>query len=307
MRSAGYQHAIVDSVRGGNQVLHSNSTSAEDTNWQYGYVSSFDSDGFTIQAGSTSAENWNLNAATFVAWNWKANGTGVTNTSGSITSTVSANTTSGFSIVTYTGNSTSGATFGHGLGVAPKMVIVKGRDTSGLAWCVYHSSLGASQYLFLNDSSAAGSYVGFWNNTSPSSTLVSLGNDNGTNGTSKTYVAYCFAEVEGYSKIGSYTGNGSATGPFIYTGFRPAFVLIKNTTSSGPQWWILDNKRNTYNPEDLALAPSLSLNEQTVPTCLNFLSNGFQITTTNGDFNTSGSNYVFMAIAENPFKYSLAR
>jgi hypothetical protein len=240
-----------------------------------------------------------------VSWNWKANGSGSTNTSGSITSTVSANTTSGFSVVTYTGNGTAGATIGHGLGVAPKMIIVKNRTTGGYNWPVYQSALSSGYIALLNTSDAQFAFAAF--PSAPTSSVFSIGSWGGVNTNTDTYVAYCFAEVSGYSKIGSYTGNGSGTGPFIYTGFRPAFVLVKNTTSSGPQWWILDNKRNVYNPEDLALAPSLSLAEQTIPTCLNFLSNGFQVTTTNGDFNTSGSNYIFMAIAENPFKYSLAR
>ena len=298
-RSNAQSHFLHNNVDNVSLYLSSNNTSAE--GYDTTSVTAISSTGFSLGTES----NHNGNGNTYVAWGWNASNSsgGTTNTAGTITSTVSANTTSGFSVVTYTGT-LANATVGHGLGVAPSMIIFKCRANVS-NWNVYHSSIGASNNILLNTSGAMFNDTTFINNTAPTSTVFSVGNAAGTN--QGTLVAYCFAPVAGYSAFGQYTGNGSSTGPFIYTGFRPAFVLVKNTTSAGPQWWILDDKRNTYNPEDLALPTSLSLAEQTIPTCLNFLSNGFQITTTNGDFNTSGSNYIYMAIAENPFKYSLAR
>jgi hypothetical protein len=296
-------HILQNVVTGVTKGLQSNTTASEFTDNTT--LTAFNSDGYTVNGNSQT----NASGTTYVAWNWKANGAGSTNTAGTITSTVSANTTSGFSVVTYTGNSTSGATVGHGLGIAPSMVIVKGRNAEGLAWCVYVSSLGASQYLFLNDTAAAGSYSGFWNNTSPTSTLLTLGNDNGTNGTSKTYVAYCFAPIAGYSAFGSYTGNGSADGPFVYTGFKPAFILYKRTSSAGNSWRITDSTRSTYNLDDAAfLYPDSSQTENTnVNDGLDILSNGFKMRTSNDPSNNSGSTYIYAAFASSPFKYSLAR
>ena len=303
-RSTSSRNTLFDAVRGVTKVLWSDSTDAEGTANAGTGLTSLNSTGFTLgtEIAGTSGST-NVSGVTYASWNWKANGSGSSNTAGSITSTVSANTTAGFSVVTYT-NASSG-TVGHGLGVAPAMVIYKDRTNNAVNWIVLHQSLTnmSNYFLVLNASNAVATGTALGGN--PTSSVIYTNTNIIQNGAAS--VAYCFAEVAGYSKMGSWTGNGSATGPFIYCGFRPAFVLVKNTTSAGPQWWILDNKRNTYNPEDLALAPSLNLNEQTIPTCLNFLSNGFQVTTTNGDFNTSGSNYIFMAIAENPFKYSLAR
>ena len=309
-------HQLYDAVRGagGGKNLSSNTTAAEGTvngfpDSDYGYLSSFDSVGFSVNDGAiaTTGGYVNYSGRTYVAWNWKANGAGSTNTSGTITSTVSANTTSGFSIVTYTGNSTSGATVGHGLGATPSMVIVKGRNASGLAWCVYHSSLGPTQYLFLNDTAAAGSYSGFWNNTSPTSTLLTLGNDNGTNGTSKTYVAYCFAPIAGYSAFGSYTGNGSADGTFVYTGFRPAFIMIKRTDTGASDWQIIDTTRDVTNVAGYLLQPNASNAESNATPVLDFLSNGFKNRNSYNVTNASGGTYIYMAFASSPFKFSLAR
>jgi hypothetical protein len=313
MRSDAYQHAIVDAVRGGNQVLHSNSTSAEDTNWQYGYVSSFDTDGFTIQAGSTSAENWNLNGATFVAWNWKANGAGSSNTQGSITSTVSANTTAGISVVTYTGNGTAGATVGHGLGVKPGMIITKGRNTSG-AWFVYHAALDSlSGYMQLQATAAietSDDEVIYGNGSvsvAPTSSVFTIGDWSTINGSGNTFVSYCFAPVEGFSAFGSYTGNGSTDGPFVYTGFKPAFVMTKAISSGTTgNWRTTDDARNPYNVANYSLFPNL-VNADSTNNIIDMLSNGFKMRETNTDRNGSGTVYIYMAFAENPFKYSLAR
>jgi hypothetical protein len=206
-------------------------------------------------------------------------------------------------VVTYTGNASAG-TVGHGLGVTPSMIIVKNRSAA-YSWSVYHASLGATQYLFLNSTNAAATDTGQWNNTSPTSTVFSEGASNNT-GQAYTYVAYCFAEVAGYSKFGSYTGNGSSDGPFVYTGFRPAYVMIKSS-SNASNWLLLDNKRNTYNVEDKYLSAESSAAEGTF-TLLDFTSNGFKIRSSDTSINGGDPRYyIFMAFAENPFKYSLAR
>jgi hypothetical protein len=300
-RTTGNSHALIDSVRGAGYVLASDTTSAE-ANYT-SYFTSFASNGFNLANGGGL---FNANSYNYVAWQWKAGGTAVSNTSGTITSSVSANTTSGFSIVTYTGNSTSGATIGHGLGVAPSLVIVKGRNAAGLAWCVYSSVLGGSQFLFLNANSAVDSYAGFWNNTNPSSTVVTLGNDNGTNGTSKTYVAYCFAPIAGFSAFGSFTGNGSTTGPFVYTGFKPRWIMMKSTNITG-YWVIFDTARNTYNAMTSQLWPNAADAENNSYGVINALSNGFNLVNTTAGDNDSGATYIYACFAESPFKYSNAR
>ena len=222
-------HTLYDAIRGTTKVLNSNETGAESTDTTG--LTSFDSDGFTHGSGG----NGNVNGGSFASWNWKANGAGSSNTDGSITSSVSANTTSGFSIVSYTGNGTSGATVGHGLGAVPKMIIVK-KLNGGASWTIYNSNLstGASSYLYLNSTDAEGTnYAGYWNSTTPTSSVFTLGNAGDTNGNTNTYIAYCFADVQGYSKFGSYVGNGNADGAFVYTGFKPAWVMIKSSGSNG--------------------------------------------------------------------------
>jgi hypothetical protein len=282
-------------LRGVQNVTESNSTGAEavDSNG----LTAFGSDGFTL--GSTASQN--QNASTFVAWNWRANGAGVTNTAGTITSTVSANTTSGFSVVTFTGNSTAGATIGHGLGVAPAMVIMKNRvGTDG--WQVYHRSLPSAAYRIQLQSTAAADIENtVWNSTAPTSTVFSVG----TNVGNANQVAYCFAEVPGYSKFGSFVGNGSADGPFVFTNMRPAYVMIKRTDTTG-NWIVWDTTRNTFNVMGEELYPNLS-NAGSTATDLDVLSNGFKLRNTTADFNASGGTYIFMALASSPFKYSLAR
>ena len=304
-RSTAYQHNLYDVIRGSGKRLISNSTDAEATNATYGYLSSFDSDGFSTSAGATNNENWNETNATYVAWNWKANGAGSTNTAGSITSTVSANTTSGFSVATYTGNGSAGATIGHGLGVAPRMIIIKSRsDVTG--WAVYQADVGNTKYLRLDGTDAANTASTLWNNTSPTSSVFSVGTDGWVNTSVRTYVAYCFAEVAGYSKFGSYTGNGSSDGPFIYTGFRPAYVMVKVTTAANV-WLILDATRNTSNVVTLNLNADQSSAENTYSGWCDFTSNGFKVRGTDGAINTGSGTYIYMAVASNPFKYSLAR
>jgi hypothetical protein len=291
-RSVGDSHNLVDKVRGAFR-LKSNTTDAETS-----ATVTLDSDGFTVGAQSES------NNDSMVAWNWKANGAGVSNTDGTITSTVSANTDSGFSVVTYTGNGVAGATRGHGLGVAPNMIIIKGRSNVD-NWHVYHSSLGNTGGLFLNLTSAFTVSSFFWNDTSPSSTVftTSLGASNNQNGI--TYVAYCFAAIQGYSAFGSYTGNGSADGPFVYTGFRPAFVLGKDSSSTN-NWFIFDSVRDTYNVAGKILRPNLSDAELDSPPRIDLLSNGFKVRSTALP-NDSGETYIYAAFASNPFKFALAR
>jgi len=307
-RSGATDHALFDRVRGtGAKVLESNMTDAENN---YGLtVDSFDANGFTTSTGSFNHSYANSNGATYVGWAWKANGTGVTNTAGSITSTVSANPTAGFSVVTYTGNGSSSATVGHGLGVAPSMIIVKSRSNT-YSWFIRHSSLTAGYQLrFTADAqeqvSTATTAGGLGSGTSSVINFIAgSSNVDNVNANSATYVAYCFAEVAGYSKFGSYTGNGSTDGTFVHLGFRPKFVMMKSTSTAVP-WVMYDSARDTYNVGASNLYPNLS-NAEGVGASIDFLSNGFKLRTASGDANPSG-NAIYMAFAENPFKNSLAR
>jgi hypothetical protein len=310
-RSSTEQNQLMDSVRGSSKVLNSNQTNAESTDATK--LTAFNSNGFSV--GSELAVN--RSGFTYVGWQWQA-GQGTTSniainqygSTPSIASTVSVNATAGFSVVTYTGNGTAGATVGHGLGVAPKMFIVKNRVQGTYGnWNVWHTTLTGSQYLTLNTTEAAGTNNNRWNGTVPTSTVFSLGADSfgNTNKSGDTYVAYCWADVPGYSKAFSYTGNGSTDGVFVYLGFRPKFVLLKGSSGVN-DWYIHDSTRNTYNVVDLRLEPNSSLAEvQSAVTVLDFLSNGFKLRTSNGGWNGSGSTYIGMAFAENPLKNSNAR
>jgi hypothetical protein len=300
-RSTSNNHNLVDSVRGVNLTLFSNTTDDEDTSTER--VTSIDADGFTV--GTNNGVNAN---DTYVSWLWKAGGAAVTNTAGSITSQVSASPTAGFSVVTYTGNGTSGATVGHSLGVAPAMFIIK-RRTAANSWIVYHQSSGATKMILLDSTVAESTTIAPFNNTAPTSSVFSIDGLNGyspVNASANDYVAYCFSEVPGYSSFGSYVGNGSADGPFVYLGFRPAFVMVKQSNASGRNWSIWDGKRDTSNVVTNRLLPNTT-NADVVADDLDFLSNGFKIKRTGGDFNASGGTYIYMAFAENPFKNSLAR
>jgi len=302
-RSAVDSNVLVDAVRGVTKELYSDATTAETTNANG--VESFDSDGFTLVGSGSGSGVWNGNTgATHVAWLWNAGGSNATNTSGTITSTVRANTTSGFSIVTYTGTG-SNATVGHGLGVAPDMVIVKRRDTTG-AWPVRHTSITAANTIYLNTTAASASATTVWNSTVPSSTVFSIGTSTDVNASSGTYVAYCFDTVAGYSAFGSYVGNSSADGTFVYTGFRPRFLLFKNSTGAD-NWYIIDSARNTYNVCNARIFPNLSNAEDTTYSIVDFLSNGFKFRSSDGSWNSTSFTYIYAAFAESPFKYSLAR
>jgi len=305
-RSSAQNHRVFDSSRGSTEGLYTNLTDAEGSSQDdNGVLSSFDSDGFSTVNGTLGVNAVNQNNETYVAWNWKANGgTTSSNTDGSITSTVQANTDAGFSIVTYTGTG-SAVTVGHSLGTVPSMFIVKRRnDTSG--WATYHKNLtSASYYIQVNSNVAEGVGNNIWNQTDPTSSVFTVGTDLSVSG--GTYVAYCFAEIEGYSKFGSYTGNGSADGTFVYTGFRPAFVMLKRSDGTS-SWSIRDNTRNDENPADLELRADSSVAEYTESGGgVDLLSNGFKCRTTTGGNNASGGTYIYMAFAETPTKYSLGR
>jgi hypothetical protein len=298
-RSASNDHILMDSVRGLSVALFSNLTNAEVTDSTR--ITSLNANGFTL---GTSAST-NQNAVTFVGWQWNAGGSTVTNTSGSISAQVRANATAGFSVVTYTGTGAN-ATVGHGLGVAPSMIITKVRSTSGADWGVYHTSIGNTKYLFLNTTAASATSVNFWNNTSPTSAVFSVGISGSTNNSGNTMVAYCFAAVAGYSAFGSYTGNGSTDGPFIYLGFRPRFFLAKVSSGTTGSWHLIDTSRSPYNEVGVGLYPNSS-NAESSDFASDILSNGLKMRNTQSELNGSGNTYIYMAFAENPFKLSPAR
>ena len=300
-------HFIVDSSRGRLKGLVTNDTSAETTTT--GNESqqaerdlvSFNSDGFTVGIVNSTAA-LNASSASNVAWQWKANGgTTSSNTDGATTSTVQANTDAGFSIVTWTGTG-SATTLGHGLGDTPDMIIVKNRTTA-VDWAVYHKNLTDAGYvLSLNTTDAqADSGTNRWNHTDPTSSVFSVGSGQQTNQNTNNMVAYCFAEKQGYSKFGSYTGNGNANGPFVYTGFKPAFVMIKRSDSSS-NWTIWDSKRDPFNYGERTLFPNGNSAEESgnVNEKWDLLSNGFKFRS-NGRNTVSGGTYMYMAFAENPF------
>ena len=292
-------HFLNDSVRGATKDLRSDGTDAETTNNQYGILKSFDSDGFTVSVGSTNGARANTSGGTFASWNWKA-GTSFSNDAsatgvGTIDSTGSINTTSGFSIISYTGTGSNG-TIAHGLGAVPVMIIFKALGT--LNWLVYHKDVANTHALFLNTTSAKDASSTYFQDTTPTSSVFSLGTSNLVNDTNP-YIAYCFAEKKGYSKFGSYTGTGVDAGPFSYCGFKPSFVLTKRTDSSG-SWVIQDNKRPGYNETSLDLNPNNSEAEES-NNGIDMLSNGFKQRNTDAHTNASGGTYIYWAFAENPF------
>tara|TARA_Y100000385_G_scaffold199171_1_gene206241 strand:- start:1022 stop:2065 length:1044 start_codon:yes stop_codon:yes gene_type:complete len=293
-RSNTYSHSWTDAVRGKDNKIASNNSNAQYTD--SGQLASFDSDGFTLNTDA----GVNNNGSTFTSWNWKANGAGSSNTNGSITSTVSANTTSGFSIVKWTGTSAN-ATIGHGLGAVPKMIIIKSLANATF-WMTYHSSLGNNSEIYLNraDYGASASSTA-WQDTDPTSSVFYVGGGGGDGvNVSGDYVAYCFAEKKGYSKINSYVGNGGNNNeaPFIYTGFKPSFFLVKKSSASGEDWAIYDDKRNAFNKVDEALFPSATTVETSVGNGIDFLSNGIKINDDGGELNTSGATYIYYAIGQ---------
>jgi hypothetical protein len=295
-RSSISNHQTYDAVRGTTKQLEPNNSGAEGT-ISTG-ITSFDTDGFTVGNNS----DLNSSGETYVGFNWKAsNATAVSNTDGSITSNVSPNTTAGFSIVTFTANGTAGATIGHGLGVAPSMIILKDRSSASHNWFIYHKSLGATKYLRLDETDGANTLTAIWNDTEPTSSVFTLGDNANVNTNTNNIVAYCFAEKKGYSKFGSYTGNGNADGSFIFTGFKPAWVMVKK--SSGTNAWLIhDIKRSPLNAMDNQLFANTNGAEDTTSTNNNFdfLSNGFKARNTGDAYNGSGGTYIYMAFAEQP-------
>jgi len=310
-RNAGYNHFLQDSSRGNTKVLSSDSTAAESTFTNM--VESFDTNGFTIGFDGSQVPNFNGN--TFVAWQWKANGgTTSSNTDGSINSTVQANQDAGFSIVTYTGNgSTADQTIGHGLGVRANAVIVKNRDAAA-NWVVWSEGVDANHSLELNttDGISDSTQGRVLSNAGSrgTSTIFSIRSGSGsviqTNTSGEDYVAYCFASKQGYSKFGKYVGNGNTNGPFVYTGFKPAWIMVKNIDSGVDHWHIIDNKRNPNNVAGKLLFADLTSAEITYTTEVLFdiLSNGFKLRGDYDHINKSGENIIYMAFAENPFTTS---
>jgi len=294
---AGYNHGLVDSVRGTGKNIYSNLTDAEET-YSTG-ITSFGSDGFSVGSGNV----FNNGSNTYVAWNWLASNSTASNTDGDITSTVSANTTSGFSIVKYTGNG-SASNIGHGLGSALKCIIIK--KTSATAdWLVGHNSLHPTlpwKYgINLSNTGARHESGTYFADTAPTASVFRVEENNEVNANGATYIAYCFAEKKGFSKAFSYTGNGSTDGSFTYLGFRPAWVMIKRTDSSA-SWTILDNKRDSFNVTEKRLFPD-SNDPDTVGANGNtdFLSNGIKMRTSHLGINVSGGSYIGIAFAESPF------
>ena len=307
--SANRNHMLFDSTRGSTKALSSNTNGAEDTS-SGGYIQSFNTDGFTT--GNSSVIN--KNAVTYVGWQWKANG-GTTTTNdasstsiGTIDSVIQANTTAGFSIVTYTGTGSNGSV-AHGLGAKPNVILLK--DRGGFSWVVYHDKVAsdpATDYLEFNGTIAATDYAPHFNDTEPTSTVFSLGTDGAVNGSGRNVLAYCFTEIKGYSKFNSYTGNGNNDGPFVYTGFKPAWLMTKRTDGTN-NWVMHDNTRDPLN-ETLSnnngsnarknLFANLS-SEEDSSRGVNFYSNGFKIEAATSDLNASGGTYIYLAFAEHPF------
>ncbi|QPZ53723.1 hypothetical protein HTVC204P_gp37 [Pelagibacter phage HTVC204P] len=288
-RNSTNSHEAFDSVRGATKTLYPNTTDAEYVNLTNS-LTSFDSDGFTVGGGAGA----NQSGSGIASWNWLANGAGVANTDGSITSTVSANTTSGFSIVKFTGTG-SALTAGHGLGVKPSMIIAKS-TTIANNWIVQHGSLGATNTIFLDNTNPSQTGTSFWNDTEPTSSVFSLGNWGGINTSGSGIIAYCFAEKQGFSKFGSYTGNGSTDGTFVYTGFKPAFVMVKKTSGTD-DWRMFDNKRPGRNVIDDELKANTS-GAEGAGDKMDFLSNGVKFRVSSS-VNASGT-FIYMAFAEQP-------
>ena len=297
-RTNGNHHRLYDSVRGATKVIYSSLSNAEGT--ASDGLKSFDSDGFTLGDGSDE----NGNSANFVSWNWKA-GTAFSNDAsatsvGTIDSSGSINTDAGISIISFTGTG-SAATIAHGLGKEVDCILIKNRNDSA-QWSFYHRSLGGTKYMAINSTSAAGTASTQWNNTDPTSSVFSVGTSNNTNDSSDGMIAILFSSIKGYSKFGSYTGNGNSDGPFIYTGFSPSMVIFKNTDAS-QDWVIKDNKRPGFNQVNDVLYPNGSYAEGHGAD-IDFLSNGFKCRTTADNTNKDGSAFIYMAFAEAPFTNS---
>jgi hypothetical protein len=299
-RDAANYNVLTDSVRGVQKSIYSNTNDAQATG---DGLTSFNSNGFSVDGVNA---NWNNSGYNFASWQWKAGGTAATNNDGFVASQVSLNSTAGFSVVTYTGNG-SNSSVGHGLGVAPSVIIIKSSSTTN-AWAVYHRSVGTGKYLILSSTNAADTDANYFSGVT--STLFSMtGSAPNMNFSGASFVAYCWAEIEGYSKFGSYTGNGSTDGPFVYTGFRPKFVLIKCSSGSGAGWFVYDTARSTYNLASVWLRANESSTEggSSTDNPIDILSNGFKLRYSNTATNQSGQTFIYMAFAEAPFKFANGR
>ena len=296
-RDTANSHQLYDAVRGTTKYLESDNDGTEYTSANG--ISAFGTDGFTINGNLTGANNSSDN---FASWNWKAGTTSGITTNGSSTITptgYSFNTTNGFSIIKYDGNNTAGAGLPHGLGVAPSMVIVKRVGSSG-SWITFHKDLGGTKNLILDGSNAVATESSFWNNTAPDATNIYFGTSGATN-VSGAYVAYCWTDVIGFSKFGTYTGNGSTNGPFIYTGFKPAVVMIKKSSANDGWWQMQDDKRDVDNPAEKALFANVNDAEYSGSNYyVDYFSNGFKCRSTNAGTNSSGGTYIYMAFAAEP-------
>ena len=272
-----FSHVLGDSVRGGGKYLVSDTTAAEVSN--NNVIKTFNTNGFSVGGATFVSEG----SRTYVAWGWKETAT------------------AGFDIVSYTGNATGGRTIAHSLSAVPKMMIVKNRDAA-VKWAVYHhknTAAPGTDHLKLDVNDATADDDSTWNDTVPTSSVFSVGGSTSTNGDGTAYIAYLFAEKKGYSKFGSYVGNASSNGTFVYTGFKPAFVIFKKSAGTG-SWAIQDNKRTPFNEGNKALFADTNAVESTSDNSMDFVSNGFKIRTDTANYNTSGDLYIYMAFAENP-------
>ena len=301
-RTTSFSHNVYDTVRGANKGLQTNNTNAENS---YTLLPSFGADGFTTSTDGATGNILNYSSDSYVAWSWKAGGTAVSNNDGSITSQVSANVDAGFSIVSWTGTGAN-ATVGHGLAAKPQLIFAKNRNGTPDAWPVYSETIGAANRLYLNLTSSSSASATIWNNTEPTAQLFSVGSASLINQSTKDIIAYCFHSVDGYSKVGSYVGNGSSDGPMIFTNFQPSFVLTKESSSTSG-WNLRDSSRSPENIVNEVLQADTSSAEMTSGYDVDFLSNGFKLRTSLSDSNASGQIYLYLAIASNPFKYANAR
>jgi hypothetical protein len=309
-RTTAFSNALYDTVRGSNKGLQTNTTNAENS---YTVLPSFDADGFTTQTDVAVAGNiLNYSTDSYVTWAWKAGGTAVSNTDGSITSQVSANVDAGFSIVSWTGTGAN-ATVGHGLSAKPQFIFAKNRNGTPDAWPVYSETIGAANRLYLNLTNSSSAAATIWNNTEPTAQVFSVGSASLINQSTKDIIAYCFHSVDGFSKMGSYEGNSSTTdGPFVFTGFSPSFVIGKAIDQTG-RWWMYDSARTTYNDDGVNNGRRLEANSSSAETTgdssnkVLFLSNGFKVNTSNSEWNGSGLTYIYLAFAETPAKFANAR
>ena len=290
-RSETFDNVLFDRVRGDNKHVESNNNSVEENEAN---TLAFGSDGYSVGTNTLNKSGNNI-----VGWNWKANGTGSSNTAGSINTTyTSVNTTAGISISTYTGTGSTG-TIGHGLGAIPNTIWVK-KTSAADDWFIWHTALGAQGKINFNNTSAVQNNTGYWNNTLPTNQVFSVTSNGANNASGNIYVAYCFTDIKGYSKFGTYTGNGNANGAFVYTGFKPAWILIKTTDLAGNNWQMYDNKREGYNSQNDLLRANVTDAEGNGTDPIDILSNGFKMYNTAGSANQSGGTYIYMAFAEEP-------